>query len=391
MSEPGRKVHRIGVIGTGSRGRTLMECIQFDRAGGHLSTAARQLKGLRVPVRGRAEIVAAADPDAGSCERAVAMLDDSVPVHDDPQRVIDNPDVELVFVATASIAHARWCVAAMAAGKDVVSEKPMATTLEDCDRIVDAVRRTKRFFGLSMQNRYSYWCRTVTDLIRSGELGDVKMMWCHEFRGPLLRKVDNWYHYMETSGGPFLEKNSHHWDIFNWWMQAPAKSVYAKTHNTGAHQGDIWDMAMAMVEYENGVLANHTLSLATRFSHNLEMGVIGTDGWAKSERTPDGGTVTYHDNTSPQEMTFRANTPPLLRIGHVGAELPMLDHMFDCLESGIEPETNCYWGRESIMVGLAAQRSADEGRPVAVDEIRKESRFPDVMPRYGPQPFGPRN
>ena len=381
------RVFNVGFIGTGARGRTLMQCITVNQSEDRITPLDRAMRGLRVPGSGRARIVAAADPNPQSRKKAEELL--AVDVREDPRRVLDDADVEVVVVATTSAAHAEWSVAAMEAGKDVICEKPMATTLEDCDRITEAVGRTKRFFALSMQNRYSYWARTVTDLIRGGQLGEPRMMWCHEFRMPFWPKVDEWISQMNASGGPFLEKNSHHWDIFNWWAQSPARSVYARTSTVGVHPGDIWDTGAAMVEYESGVIANHVLSLATRFGHNLEMGVLGVDGWAAAERTPDGGTVTFRDNHSPQERIYRADLPEPLRIGHAGAELLMQDDIFDCLETGAEPETNCAWGRESIMMGLAAQRSADEGRCVEMAEIRAASRFPGLLPSYHPAPWSP--
>ena len=388
MSQSEPPAHKVGVIGTGARGRGLIKWLRM----GHPAEAAklsRTLRGAPSPIEYRSEVVAVADTDAGSRENARSVVASDCPIHDDPRRVLDDPHVEVVCIATTSIVHADWAVAAMEAGKAVICEKPMTTTLADADRICEAQRRTGRFFGLSMQNRYSFWAETMTKLMRNRELGDVTMLWCHEFRCPFWPKIGNWITDMERSGGPFLEKNSHHWDIFNWWTQAPAKTVHALTATTGFNSsGDIWDCGWTNVEYANGVIANHGLSLMTRFGHLLTMGAIGTEGWAEAERTHDGGTVEYHDNQSPQTRTYRAEMPASLQIGHAGAETPMFNHLFDCIEKGIEPNTSCWWGRESIILGLAAQRSADERRAVEVDEIRAESLFPEATPEYRERPFG---
>ncbi len=376
---------RVGIIGMGRRGRLLAKCIRLCEPE-HKQQLHRQLRGLPAPIHWEAEIVAAADQVEQCRDEARAVLPDGCAVHEDPMRVIDDPDVDLVVVATASIAHAQWTVAALEAGKDVFCEKPMTTTLEDADRIVDAVQRSGRVFGLSMQNRYSFWASTVGDLVRSGEMGELAMMWCHEFRCPFWERpeTNDWISDMEASGGPFLEKNSHHWDIFNGWAQSPAVRVFARTRDTGSHadKGDIWDCAVSTVEYANGVMATHNLSLMTRFGHNLEMGAIGTGGWAVAEREGDGGTVTFHDNLSPNQRVLRANLSGVGAVGHAGAEIPMLNHLFGCLQRREQPQTSALWGRESILVGLAAQRSADEDRAVELRELRDESRFPELMPDY---------
>lgn len=384
QSEEG-KTHKVGIIGVGGRGRLLAQCIRLCEPAG-MQALSRQYRGLPSPVNWRAEIVAVADPTEDCRQKAAAVLPEGCPIYADPVQVVARPDVEVVVVATASIAHAQWVVAALDAGKDAICEKPMTTTLEDADRIAAAVESGGRVFGLSMQNRYSFWATTVSRLLRDGDMGTLKMMWCHEFRCPFWPRPQtaNWISKMLPSGGPFLEKNSHHWDIFNMWAQAPAVRVFAQTQDTGSHRelGDIWDCSWANVEYANGVMASHGLSLMTRFGHSLTMGTIGTGGWAEAVRTPDGGTVTYRDNVGPQERVFRAGLPTSASVGHAGAEIPMFNHLFDCIERRVQPATDCWWGRESILMGLAAQRSADERRAVEVDEIREESAFPGRGPSY---------
>lgn len=376
---------RVGLIGTGRRGQLLARCIRLCEPENRQQLH-RQLRGLPAPIHWDAEIVAAADQVKECREKARDVLPDGCEIYDDPMQVVARSDVDVVVVATASIVHADWAVAALRAGRDVICEKPMTTTLEDADRIVDAMQKSGGIFGLSMQNRYSFWASTMNDLVRSGEMGDLTMMWCHEFRCPFWERPEtgDWISDMGASGGPFLEKNSHHWDIFNMWAQAPAVRVFARTLNTGSHaeKGDIWDVGSALVEYEGGLMATHNLSLITRFGHNLEMGMIGTGGWVQAERTSDGGTVTFRDNLSTNERVYQANLRGTGTIGHAGAEIPMLNHLFGCLQRREDPQTSAVWGRESILMGLAAQRSADEDRAVEVRELREESIFPDLMPDY---------
>lgn len=165
MSNTERKIHKLGFIGTGGRGRLLARCVQLD-APDKADMLHRQLRGLPSPVQWRSEILAAADPVAESRQKAAVVLPSGCPVHEDPPRVVEHPEVEVVVIATTSIFHVEWAVAAMEAGKDVICDKPMATTLEHCDQICDAVQRTGRIFGLSMQNRYSY-CSTASSAASS--------------------------------------------------------------------------------------------------------------------------------------------------------------------------------------------------------------------------------
>jgi len=352
------RIQKVGVIGCGSRGNQLVRCFLAS---------------------GRADIVAVADSNARSRESAKKIVPAGCLIHDDAAKVLDDPSIEVVYVGTPDDSHADLVIAGLDAGKAVICDKPMAITLGNCDRMVAAAQKTKGFLGVSMQNRYSFWCTTMKQLLLNGELGNAKMMWCREFRRPFSRnKVGNWILYHERSGGPFVEKNSHHWDIFNWWAQSRAVEVHAVTQNTGVHApGDIWDCGWATVEYANGVIANLGLSMISPHGHDLDMGIVGTKGWAESIRTKDGGTVHLHENAEPHSRTYHANLPEeMAEMGHSGAEFPMIADLFDCIEQHTEPKTNCWWGRESIIIGLAAERSAREKRIIPVDEIRAESRFP---------------
>jgi predicted dehydrogenase len=365
MKSKPRRRHAIGFLGVGSRALGMIRCLQaVDRT----------------------RLVSAADTSPESRERARPRLPESCRLDDDPRHVLEDPEVELVYLSTPDNAHADLAVAAMEAGKAVLCEKPMATTIEDCDRIIAAVEGTGAFFAVTMQLRYSYWARVMKDLLSRGDLGGLSMMWCHEFRGPFRRdKVGDWIVYHDCSGGPFVEKNSHHWDLFDWWAGGPALRVHAVTRNTGIHSpGDVWDCGWANVEYAGGAIANLGLSMISPHGHGLKMGLIGTEGWAEGELTADGGTVRAHQSSSPAERVYRANLAAAeQQLGHAGSELPMIEAFLDALEAGEKPPTDCWWARESILVGIAAERSAAEGRIVELAELRRASAYPQATPYTG--------
>jgi predicted dehydrogenase len=331
----------------------------------------------------RSTVVAAADTDQGSRERVRPLLPPGCPVYDHPHRVLEQSDVETIYIGTPDDQHTQLVLESLEAGKAVLCEKPMATTLEDCDRILTAVQATDLFFAVTMQLRYTAWAGKMGQLLASGELGTPAMMWCHEFRGPFLRdKVGDWIVYHQRSGGPFVEKNSHHWDIFNLWAGTAPTAVSAMTQNTGIHRpGDVWDAGWATVRYQNGIMANLGLSMISPHGHELTFGVIGTDGWAEGQLSRTGGTVRHWRNTGQPEETWAAALPQkALALGHRGAEMPMLEELFDCIETGRPAPTTALWARESVLVGLAAERSAREGRVVQVDELRQASTFPKATP-----------
>jgi hypothetical protein len=58
----------------------------------------------------------------------------------------------------------------------------------------------------------------------------------------------------------------------------------------------------------------------------------------------------------------------------------MLEQLFDCLDHGREPPTGALWARESVLVGIGAEKSAAEGRTINLDELRRSSAFPEASP-----------
>lgn len=96
------------------------------------------------------------------------------------QALLKNKNVELVVVAMPSHLHAKYSIDAINAGKDVVCEKPMATTLKDADRMIATAKRKKRILSIFQNRRYSPDFRTVQKVINTGVLGrivHVRMAW----------------------------------------------------------------------------------------------------------------------------------------------------------------------------------------------------------------------
>ena len=124
--------------------------------------------------------------------------------------------------------------------------------------------------------------RQLKESIRSGQIGPVRMMSCKEFRVPFRDGVDNWRRSLERTGGSLLEKNCHHFDLFNWYAESKPVKVSAIGGNRGADadtDSGMLDHAWVNVEYANGARASLGLSLFQPDGY-LELGTLGDDGSA---------------------------------------------------------------------------------------------------------------
>ncbi len=152
--------------------------------------------------------------------------------------------------------------------------------------------------------RYSTYFTKIKDLLAEGAVGTPHVMWCHEFRRPFLKKVNQWIIDARFSGGALVDKNCHHFDLWNWWSGARPVRVSAFGRRSVNvildHEHEVIDQASVSVEYDNGMLGTLVLCMfAPDREEGLRMGVIGDRGlletqlergalacWQRGEPTP---------------------------------------------------------------------------------------------------------
>ncbi|MEU4831403.1 Gfo/Idh/MocA family oxidoreductase [Streptosporangium sp. NPDC023615] len=138
---------------------------------------------------------------------------------------------DAVVVATVDATHARYVVAALDAGKDVIVEKPLCTTAEDCAAIVEAAERSSGRLVVTFNYRYSPRNSAVRRLIADGAIGDVTSVH-FEWVLDTIHGADyfrRWHRDKASSGGLLVHKSTHHFDLVNWWLDDTAASVYARS------------------------------------------------------------------------------------------------------------------------------------------------------------------
>jgi predicted dehydrogenase len=135
-----------------------------------------------------------------------------------------------VVVCTIDREHDHWIVAALEAGCDVVTEKPMTTDAAKCGRILDAVERTGRSVRVAFNYRWAPGATKVRELLASGVIGRV----CQVNLEYLLNTSHGadyfrrWHSNKEDSGGLLVHKSTHHFDLVNWWIDGIPDSVFAR-------------------------------------------------------------------------------------------------------------------------------------------------------------------
>lgn len=148
---------------------------------------------------------------------------------DQIEKMIDVEAIDRVIVTSPDHTHAEVVERTMAAGADVVLEKPMTTDLAGARRIVAAGRTSGRSLVLTFNYRYAPRNTALKEVIASGEIGEVTSVH-FEWVLDTMHGADyfrRWHRRKELSGGLLVHKASHHFDLVNWWLADLPSRVYA--------------------------------------------------------------------------------------------------------------------------------------------------------------------
>ncbi|MFI7080347.1 Gfo/Idh/MocA family protein [Micromonospora sp. NPDC049903] len=213
--QPGKRA-RYAVVGTGARAEMFVRALVRD----HADTA---------------ELVAFADVNQARMDAHNRWLGElghaRLPTYhaDDFTTMLAKERVDVVLVTSVDVTHDEYVVAALDAGCDVVTEKPMTIDAPRCQRILDAVRRTGRRVTVAFNYRYNPLHEQMRRLLAEGavgEIGSVHFEWLLDVRhgADYFRR---WHRDKASSGGLMVHKASHHFDLVNWWLDATPVQVYA--------------------------------------------------------------------------------------------------------------------------------------------------------------------
>lgn len=147
----------------------------------------------------------------------------------DFERMIREKKPHVIIVTTIDATHDDYIVRALEAGCDVITEKPMTTTAEKCQRILDTKKRTGRMVRVTFNYRYSPPRTQVKDLLQNGGIGDVLSVDFHWLLNTThgADYFRRWHSQKRHSGGLMVHKATHHFDLVNWWLSAVPVSVTA--------------------------------------------------------------------------------------------------------------------------------------------------------------------
>lgn len=324
-----------------------------------------------------AEVVAAADPNERSRSWAVSAAP-GLAMFSDYREMLDRANMDAVIVATPNHTHAPVLKDVLEHGSHILCEKPLCTTVEDCRWVVDAVRGRRGLFWVGMEYRYAPPVGRFVSEVHGGAAGRIRMLSIREHRFPFLPKVDDWNRFNRNTGGTLVEKSCHHFDLMRHVLRAEPVRVLAsggrdvnhREESYGGEVPDIIDNAFVVVDFDNGARAMHDLCMFAEASrHAQELSAVGDRGKVEC-LLPEGSVVTGRRGHGSPESVHVEVPPEVLRAGsHHGATYYELLAFHVAIQEGMPAQVSALDGLKAVAMGVAAQQSMDEGRPVAMSEF----------------------
>jgi myo-inositol 2-dehydrogenase / D-chiro-inositol 1-dehydrogenase len=334
---------------------------------------------------GQAEVVGMCDPNPNSLEFVLRHTEDpaAVRIYKSVEEAAADASVDGFIVATPNHTHWEVVQKLMPSGKPLLLEKPMTSNLEDAVAMADAAAAYPSAFYLGFEYRFKpYLQELIYEVHERRTAGDVRMVTIIEHRCPFLNKWKQWNKFSELSGGTLVEKCCHYFDLFNVLtgshparvLASGAQDVAYKDFVFEGRRADIIDNAYVIVEYENGARACLDLCMFLPHGCREQISVSGSHACIYGFDQPNehleivAGSRELDRTVEPRARKNIAGTG-----AHSGSTYYEHLEFYRCIRNGTPPPVTALDGLWSLVIGLMAEESIREKRPVEL---------PDVMRRF---------
>lgn len=283
------------------------------------------------------------------------------------QMMVEMEDkIDVISILTPSGDHADHTIQMSQYAKPIIVEKPMALTLADADRMIEACDQNGARLFIVKQNRFNLPVQKMFEAKEQGRfgklvLGTVRVRWC---RTQEYYDQDPWRGTWEHDGGVFANQAIHHVDLLNW-MMGDVESVYAKSTNALVNI-EAEDTGVVILKFKNGALGVIEATTATRpkdlegsISILGEKGTVEIGGFAVNEMKVWNFVDTNEEDKLVVE-TCQVNPPNVYGFGHT----EYLNDVVRAIKTGKEGMVQGLEGRKSLELVTAIYESIETGREV---------------------------
>jgi myo-inositol 2-dehydrogenase / D-chiro-inositol 1-dehydrogenase len=362
---------RYGIIGCGSMGREHIE----------------NIKAL-----GGAEVTAIADPHGPSREAALALCEERRPgMFEHHGELLASGLVDAVVIATPNFTHVAMLRDALKTDLHILVEKPLVTRIEDGLELLREAEGRPGIVWVAQEYRYMPPVAEMIRMAHAGAVGRLHQVAIREHREPFYPKVGDWNRFSVNTGGTLVEKCCHYFNLMDLILRERPLRVYASgaqdvnhlDERYGGRTPDILDNAYVIVDYPGGARALLDLCMFAENSiDNEHIVIVGAEGKLESllpsltlrhSRREDWGRreVWGQPSGTGRGVSVRRVWDTSIKYAgqHFGASFIEHQRFARAIREGSPAEIGLEEGLRSVATGLAAHRSIELGRPVALTEL----------------------
>jgi len=401
------KTLNIGIIGTGGRG---VDCF-----------------GKLLAPHADVQLVLA-DSNPQRVAEAARELGESIQTFTSPEAMLNEANLDGVVITSPDFLHADHVIAALEKGvRHVIVDKPLAISTSDCRRVIDSMRATGGKVAIGFNLRHIPIVERIKNIIENGEIGNLMAMENREFYDLGRTYMARWNRKLAWSGGLWIHKGSHDFDIFNWWNaggeptrvfasaglnalredklpfeleesktvgpncancdyyeQCPDRSELGKSDlfnaQTAQSDGyvkdlciflsdkDVHDNGIAIVEYDNNVRVSHMECFVANFT-DRRYTIIGDRGILTANLENPREIQLSPRWGRDENKTRIIDVPPAPEGTHGGADPLLVDNFLASLRGENQSSSTVRDGIKAVAVGQAAEISWREKRSVEISEL----------------------
>ena len=313
--------------------------------------------------RENSELVAIVSDDAEKrAELAKRYGVELTGTHDELERVIERGRVDAVYVATPNHDHRPTTERAARAGAHVLSEKPMAVTVEDCEAMIAATRAAGVKLMIAYRLHFEEANLRAVELVQSGKLGEVKVF--SSTFSQMVRPGDIRTGPEGVGGGALYDMGPYPINAARYLFRDEPIEAFATCLRGGRVDGAD-ETTVAVLRFPGDRVAHFAISLGAASVSSYR--VAGTEGDLRLEPAYDYAGELKHYLTlggQTEERTFKKRDQ----------FAPELVHFSRCILEGTEPEPSGEEGLADVRIIRALHQSAESGRPVKLEPFARTQR-----------------
>ncbi len=334
---------KVGIIGAGRIGKVHTEGI---------------ITGVR-----NAKIKTIADPFMNDATAEwIHSMDSSIAVTKDYKEILADEEIDAVIICSSTDTHSSISVEAIEAGKHVFCEKPIDHDIEKIKQVMAALEKANVKYQVGFNRRFDHNFKAVRDAVAAGKIGDPHIVKITS-RDPEPPSPE----YVKVSGGMFLDMTIHDFDMVRYLAGCDATEVYVQSAvlvDKGIGEAGDVDTAVITMKMENGAIAVIDNSRKAVYGYDQRAEVFGSGGMVATKNDSLSTAVISNENgvTGEKPLYFFLER-------YMDSFREEMNQFINAIENDTDTPLGVIDGLKPVLMGLAAKKSVEQHRPVAISEI----------------------